>query len=369
MTARRSAGVALVVASAVALAAGTVPSVLETVRTDRTLAAGAAATAPPSGSADDALRLRPAPGPVAGLRTGFLRVPDLGGGAHRVRVGVVAPAGEPVADLLFVHGHADRLDNHAALFADLRAAGVRVVSFDLPSHGETDAGAIDRWSFDDLGALAARVVHATGQDPDRPFVVAGWSFGGLLATRFVQDPTIRAAFGRPVRGLALESPAIVPRTFAGGDGTSRLRALTHDLGAPVAGPPDPASPFLDPVFAGRLVAQAGVAVAAPLPAAVPTLVELAGDDDRYVDVPAVRRWAETVAPRAGADVRVLQCAAARHGIDIEAWPVGQEARSALVRFTLAVAGHDDDRADAPIADAPEEDRPEEHRPEEDEPCR
>lgn len=341
MTARRSAGVALVVASAVALAAGTVPSVLETVRTDRTLTASAVATASPSRSESpgDALRLRPTTGPVAGLRTGSLRVPDLGGGAHRVRVGVVAPTGAPVADLLFVHGHADRLDNHAALFADLRAAGVRVVSFDLPSHGETDAGAIDRWSFDDLGALAARVVHATAEDPGRPFVLAGWSFGGLLATRFVQDPTIRAAFGRPVAGLALESPAVAPRTFAGGDGVSRLRALTHDLDAPVAGPPQPASPFLDPVFAGRLVAQAGVAIAAPLPAGVPTLVELAGDDDdRYVDVPTVRRWAEDVAPRGGADVRVVQCARARHGIDIEAWPIGPAARDTLVAFVLDAVG-------------------------------
>ncbi|KTR06468.1 alpha/beta hydrolase [Curtobacterium luteum] len=350
MTARRSAGVALVVAAAIALAAGTVPSVVETVRTDRVLAASAAATTSPSRSElpGETLRLRPVSGPVTGLQTGFLRVPDLGGGAHRVRVGVVTPADEPVADVLFVHGHADRLDNHAALFADLRAAGIRVVSFDLPSHGETDAGAIDRWSFDDLGALAARVVHATEQDPDRPFVLAGWSFGGLLATRFVQDPSIRAAFGRPVRGLALESPAIVPRTFAGGDGISRLRALTHNLGAPVLCPPRPASPFLDPVFAGRLLAHAGVAVAAPVPAAVPTLVELAGDDDRYVDVPAVRRWAETVAPRGGADVRVVQCAGARHGIDIEAWPIGSAVRGELVRFTLDVAGHDDPARVSPV---------------------
>ncbi len=138
-----------------------------------------------------------------------------------------------------------------------------MVSFDLPSHGGTDAGAIDRWSFDDLAAVTGRVLRATQQDAARPLMVTGWSFGGLLATRFVQDPAERSALGRPVRALVLESPAVAPRAFAGGDGVSRLRALTHDLHAPVAGPPDPASPFLDPVFAGRLVAQAATAAATP----------------------------------------------------------------------------------------------------------
>ncbi|UFU14044.1 alpha/beta fold hydrolase [Curtobacterium sp. C1] len=328
MTPRGTASVALLVAAVTAFGAGVVPSVGEAARTTAALRAEAA-----TGDIGAELRLRPASGPVRGLETGTLTVPDLGGGAHRVRVGVVAPRGEPIADLLFLHGHADRLDNHAALFADLAAAGVRVVSFDLPSHGETDAGAIDRWSTADLAALAARVVHATEHDPDRPFVLAGWSFGGLLATRFVQDPVQRAAFGRPIAALALESPAVVPLPLAGGDGVSRLRALTHDLRAPVAGPPQPASPFLDPVFAVRLVAQARVAVATPLPDGLPVLVEVGGDtEDRYVDVPAVRSWAGDVAPRDGADVRLERFPDARHGIDLEAWPVGDAARTALVDF-------------------------------------
>ncbi len=173
VTPRGTASVALLVAAVTAFGAGVVPSVGEAARTTAALRAEAA-----TGDIGAELRLRPASGPVRGLETGTLTVPDLGGGAHRVRVGVVAPRGEPIADLLFLHGHADRLDNHAALFADLAAAGVRVVSFDLPSHGETDAGAIDRWSTADLAALAARVVHATEQDPDRPFVLAGGPSAG-----------------------------------------------------------------------------------------------------------------------------------------------------------------------------------------------
>ncbi len=231
MSRARLAAVALGVAAALALTAGVVPSVAGTVRTHQALRADGGALAAP-------LDLRRSDGPVARLHTGALVVPDLGGGEHRVRVGVAEPTGEPVADLLFLHGHADRLDNHAALFDALTAAGVRVVSFDLPSHGGTDAGAIDRWSFDDLAAVTGRVLRATQQDAARPLMVTGWSFGGLLATRFVQDPAERSALGRPVRALVLESPAVAPRAFAGGDGSpgSGAHARPARAGRRPAGP-------------------------------------------------------------------------------------------------------------------------------------
>lgn len=332
---RRALGILLAVAAVASTVAGVVPSVAAVVATDRLLAADAVS----GHRAGPPLHLVPTDGPVPGLQTGSLSVPGLGGGAHRVRVGVVEPPGRPTADLLFLHGHADRLDGHARLFAEFADAGVRVVSFDLPSHGESDAGPIDVWSPDDLAALAAAVVQATEQDPDRPFVLAGWSFGGLLATRIAQDPDQRAALGRPVRALVLESPAIAPLPFVGGDGVSRLRALTHDLRAPVVGPPSPASPFQDPVFAARLLAEATAAAATPVPAGPTTTVVVGGDeDDRYVDVRAVRRWAAEVAPTAGADVTTVRCAGARHGLDIEAWPVGPAARAVLVSAVVDTVG-------------------------------
>ena len=147
MSRRRSAALALL--ALVAVIVPVVPSI-----------------APPGGVDARGVVLRPAPDSVVdGLLTGDLSVPDLGAGAHRVRVGVVEPRHEPLADVLFLHGHADRLDNHPALFAALRDAGVRVVSFDLPSHGLTDAGAIDLWSVDDLARLASRVERATAPAP------------------------------------------------------------------------------------------------------------------------------------------------------------------------------------------------------------
>lgn len=275
---------------------------------------------------------------VPGLRTSAIDVPDLGGGDHRIRIGVMEPVGEPVADLLFLHGHADRLDNHRAMFTALAESGVRVVSFDLPSHGGSDAGPIDVWSFADLAELAGRVEHLT-RTGERPFILAGWSFGGLLAARFAQDPAFAAEFSRPLAALVLENPAVAPLAFSGGDGVSKLRSLTHDLDAPLAGPPSPASPFLDPIFAGRLLAQAAIARSTPLPSGLPTLVVLADpEQDQYVDPGGVLAWLRGAGAAAGAAVEVSSCPGARHGTDFEAWPIGDGARSDVTKFLGVAVG-------------------------------
>ena len=123
----------------------------------------------------------------------------------RLRVGIMAPA-HPRADILFVHGHADRLDNHGPLFAAWNAAGYRVIAFDLPSHGESNILPIDVYSFDDFFALVRLVDSATLEDPQRPLLLAAWSFGGLVATRLAQHPEQLAALSRR-RSRPTYSPA------------------------------------------------------------------------------------------------------------------------------------------------------------------
>ncbi|MEZ4617015.1 MAG: alpha/beta fold hydrolase [Caldilineaceae bacterium] len=108
-------------------------------------------------------------------------------------MGILAPDA-PVADILFIHGHADRLDNHGALFTAWRAAGFRVIAFDLPSHGESNILPIDLYRVEDFAALAQLVEATTRDDPDRPLLLAGWSFGGLLAARIARAGTARRLF-------------------------------------------------------------------------------------------------------------------------------------------------------------------------------
>jgi pimeloyl-ACP methyl ester carboxylesterase len=285
---------------------------------------------------------------VPGLVTSRIDVSGISGREGTVRIGVLEPEGEPVADLIFLHGHADRLDNHRELFLAFAASGVRVISYDLPSHGLTDAGPLDVWSFADLAALTGLVEKTTRDSGERPLVLSGWSFGGLLATRIAQTPEYSAALSRPLAALAVENPALVPLPFSGGDGVSKLRALTHDLSAPVAGPPTPASPFLNPVFAGRLLSQAAIGRSTPLPNGLDTLVVLSDPaEDLYVDPTEIRTWAEEIAPQDGAAVTVVQCAGSRHGADIEAWPIGAAARDAMVDFVADAVGSRPAPAQAP----------------------
>src|SRR5262245_56662953 len=77
---------------------------------------------------------------VPGMRTFRL---DADRGRVHLRVGVAAPSGTPRGDFLYLHGFADRFDNHLPLFQTQVARGYRVIAFDYPSHGETCGHGID----------------------------------------------------------------------------------------------------------------------------------------------------------------------------------------------------------------------------------
>jgi pimeloyl-ACP methyl ester carboxylesterase len=105
----------------------------------------------------------------------------------------VGGAGEP---LLLLHGLAGSTANWVEVLPDLLER-YRVVAVELPGHagsGPLPAGA----STADFAAVAADVLEAEGAVPA---LVAGHSFGGLVA--------LRLAGSRPelVRGLLLVSPA------------------------------------------------------------------------------------------------------------------------------------------------------------------
>jgi alpha-beta hydrolase superfamily lysophospholipase len=258
--------------------------------------------------------------PAADVRTGEP-------GSFRV---VRTAPDRPVADLIFLHGHADRVDNHRRLFAAWVAAGIHVIAVDLPSHGGTTTRGIDAWSTADLAALVGALDRGYGA-ADRPLILAGWSFGGLLVTRIVQQPRHLAVLARRPVAAVLLTPAVDPLPVTGGDGIARRRTLNHDPD-PAAADPRPASPLLNPIFAIRLLAEAWAARTDRLPAGLPTFV-VASDpgEDLYVRADGLVRWA--LAQRAATGrVSLLSCSGARHGVHLEPWPTGPTVRHATVRF-------------------------------------
>lgn len=106
--------------------------------------------------------------------------------------------GEP---LLLLHGLAGSSGNWVEMMPEL-VRRHRVISVDLPGHAGS-AKAPRGASIDDFAAMAAAVLAA---ETDAPAVVAGHSFGGLVA--------LRLARSRPelVCGLLLISPAGIATT-------------------------------------------------------------------------------------------------------------------------------------------------------------
>jgi pimeloyl-ACP methyl ester carboxylesterase len=107
-------------------------------------------------------------------------------------------AGEP---LLLLHGLAGSSGNWVELLPEL-VRRHRVLAVDLPGHAGS-ARAPRGASMHDFAAVAAAVLEA---EVDGPSLVAGHSFGGLVA--------LRLAHSRPelVRGLLLVAPAGIATT-------------------------------------------------------------------------------------------------------------------------------------------------------------
>lgn len=269
---------------------------------------------------------------VAGLALNMLDVRAIKVNAPgQMRVGVLTPT-EPKADILFIHGHADRLDNHGALFTAWYNAGFRVISFDLPSHGESNILPIDLYTHEELAGLARMVDQATVEEMERPLFLAAWSFGGLVATRLAQEPTLLNGFTRDIQGLLLLTPAVTPHPFAGGDGIARVETLTNNPNAILAGPPSPAAPLQNPIFAGRLLWEAWRAHHTILPLDLPILV-LAADaaEDWYVDEEGVISWAKAQ-QQDGVALQLLQCPQAKHSLDNEPYPIGPAVHQLTTSF-------------------------------------
>ena len=277
----------------------------------------------------------------SGLETSYLTIP-YGSESLDVRVGVQNPAGAPIGDVLYFHGLGDRLDNHGPLFDEWTKAGLRVIAFDLPSHGE-DRGSyndLNHFDFQALAELAARVEQSVRPaDSRRPLILAGWSLGGLIAVRTMQERW-SSGFSRPVSGVILFAPGVsvrkFPWTFGNRLGMITDATLTHNPNPPHMGPISPSTPFWSHLaleFAPRLMENSVLSQADTYPRGLPTLVFVAGDkEDTYAKAEVVRDWSQDQ----GSAFTTIQCPHARHELDNELPQYGADE----VRSTAAVFAHD-----------------------------
>lgn len=255
-----------------------------------------------------------------------------------VRVGVYAPTKPVVADLIYVHGFADRFDNHEPLFASYNEAGVRVIAFDLPGHGENHgiSNFLGLWSIDEMLYLIQAAEVKTREDAQRPLLLAGWSTGGLIVTRYVQ--TRLQDLERTVRGVILYAPGVAVQMLPGKFGFVTQDTLTQNENPPHKAAPSPRSP-LDMAyikFSSSLLLQSHLAYNAQLPR-IPTLVFSAGDNDKYVKSKKVREWVVRNRNQ-GVTVFGVSCKQAFHELDNEPYGIGEEVQTVSSFFALYTIG-------------------------------
>jgi pimeloyl-ACP methyl ester carboxylesterase len=291
-------------------------------------ACGSSEEAPAGASDDEDLReVKCEALPTSWMRTWRTPADD---GRVQLRVGEARPAGTPIGDILFFHGFSDRFDNHRPLFEEWTRRGFRVVSFEYPSHGETCGRNLAAYLYPSLARFAVQVEKETVEDPRRPLLLAGWSMGGLLATRIVQglgDP-----LSRPVAGAMLLTPGVDVHVFLKEVSET---TLTRNPSPPHTGPIKPKRPAIFPI-ALNLLYHADQARDAALPGSLPVLTVVGGDaEDVYAKSPGLRSWVLKKRGE-GANIVGLGCAGGYHEIDNEPLPMGSQVREELGRFAESV---------------------------------
>jgi pimeloyl-ACP methyl ester carboxylesterase len=275
------------------------------------------------------------------IQTHFISIP-YGSETLNLRIGVQSPEGEILGDVLYIHGFADRLDNHAPLFSAWNRAGLRVIAFDLPSHGENSGSYNDlnRFDFSDLATLAAKAEQDTKPAEKRPLILAGWSTGGLIVTRLLQK-NWTSGFSRPISGAILFAPGVsvrkFPWTFGNRLGMVTEDTLTHDPHPPHVGPIRPDTPFWNNLIAGfspKLMLNSVLSQDEEYPSSIRTLVFSGGNkEDVYAKEWVVRSWTEDKP-----NITTISCPHAMHEMDNELPEFGgDEVRAIAAQFAHAIA--------------------------------
>jgi acylglycerol lipase len=133
--------------------------------------------------------------------TGTARMPD----GTNLRTLHWAPAGDPWAVALIVHGLGEHAGRYETVAAALTAAGIDVFGYDHRGFGGSSGyrAYVDRWSqlHDDL---ANRLLATRAERPGLPLVMYAHSMGGLVAAGYVLSPE-----ARPLPDLlVLSAPAL-----------------------------------------------------------------------------------------------------------------------------------------------------------------
>jgi alpha-beta hydrolase superfamily lysophospholipase len=242
-------------------------------------------------------------------------------GTLKVHYGLYeSTATKTVGDVLYFHGYGDTFENHQPLFKEFNRQGLRVIAFDLPSHGKTTGNHLDDldwYSFSKIAEIASYVRLMNLGEFKRPLFLAGWSTGGLIATRIVQSEAMSSLFPT-IKGVITYAPGVAVKTCVG-DSFCQItnETLTHNQNLQERSI-YPESPLYRVNFATKLLLQVHTSWKEGVPSHIPTLVFVAGEnEDRYVKSKEIKEWVRAQRSKYSSEITAFNCANARHELDNE----------------------------------------------------
>jgi len=235
----------------------------------------------------------------------------------------VSSIGKP--DVLFFIGFADCVLNHEALFQELTLAGHKVITFDYPGHGSSP-GSINDVSIMQLGEIGVELYKLYGTDANLPVQLVGWSTGGLVAIRVIQEELVKVDSG------VVYAPGVKVQMLVGSGGLVTASTLTNNPSANKC-EIKPKTPLTSPLFAANLLSNAASSWKTSIKSRL--LVFAAGDtEDHYVVTSGIKDWIKDQCSEQGSGCKVIgvQCLHAKHELDNEPDPVGSYVRKVTVQF-------------------------------------
>ena len=244
-----------------------------------------------------------------------------------IRMGTQKARRSDKATLIYFIGYSDRMENHEPLFRKLNRNGIRVISYDYPGHGGS-GGWLSTWGIKASAKIVKSVIKKAKVDSTKPVILAGWSTGGLIATRIIQSWTTDVIPAKyDIGGAILIDPAIPAKVFVGNtavniNGVTRGKIL----------PPKPVTTYGGGVFTLSLGKESFQARRlGSLPNDIPVVVFLGDKDfDKYTKVGSTKRWikSERTKPIWG-----FECPKGFHGLEFEPDGIG----SRILQMTTAFA--------------------------------
>lgn len=249
----------------------------------------------------------------------------------RFRIGTLTTKQPPSAQVVYFPGFADRFENHPRLLTQLSQAGMKVISYDYPGHGESKANnlGLNSFTISDLAEMGALALEKMGQSTVPTYFI-GWSTGGLVATRLLQKRLLNEKWN--VERTILLAPALPPRLIIGEFGFVTKNTLTSDPNPPYLDEIEPRTPMAFPLFAASILHDSRVARSESWPKQIPVFIIAAGEDsDRYANSREILEWT-TAQSHVGNNVLFAECPDAKHDLENEPAGVGPWVRSASLNF-------------------------------------